>query len=177
MPIRVWRVLKSEHAESPLSGEGARLHGGRWNHPGTAVIYASATLALAELEMLVHLDREDAPDDLVAIELEIPSRVRIEVVEELGLPADWRTYPAPDPLADLGTEWVNEGRTVALRVPSAVIPPECNFLLNPAHRHAARIRIVGATPLALDSRLFSPRTPEPRPRTRRRRTRTRRSGR
>jgi RES domain-containing protein len=73
--MRVWRVTRRAHAAP--DGEGARLYGGRWNLPNTAVVYASASLSLAVLEYLVHVDRDLAPSDLVSIAATIPSAFRL----------------------------------------------------------------------------------------------------
>lgn len=154
MPVRVYRVVRKRFASTPLNGEGARLYGGRWNEPGTAMIYAAGSLALAELEALVHVDRADAPRDLIAVELEIPSSVRVEDLPLALLPRGWRRSPAPASLARLGTEWVRSLRSSVLRVPSAVVPREPNYLLNPAHRDLKRVAVVGAEPIAFDARLL-----------------------
>src|SRR5207302_6712152 len=98
---------------------------------------ASSTLALAQLEALVHVDRADAPRDLVAIELSLPARVPVEELDPRDLPRGWRRYPAPAALATIGTEWVRSLRTAVLRVPSAVVPREFNYVVNPAHTDAS----------------------------------------
>jgi RES domain-containing protein len=103
--IRVWRLTKIKFAATPLDGEGARLYGGRWNHPGTALVYTSSTLALAQLELLVHVDRSDAPRDLLAVELEIPDKVAMEILAPSVLPRRWRVHPAPAALAKIGGAW------------------------------------------------------------------------
>jgi RES domain-containing protein len=133
---------------------GARLAGGRWNCRGTAVVYTSESLALAALESLVHVDPAEMPADLVAIPADIPDAVPIQRLEARDLPADWRAYPAPDALADLGTRWVKEGTSAVLGIPSALIPVEWNYLLSPAHADFARIRIGSSRPFAFDPRLL-----------------------
>jgi len=105
-----------------------------------AVVYTSATLSLAALEYFVHLDPTDAPGDLVAIPADIPDSLpRIEIRAET-LPSRWRAYPAPEELAELGTAWVRARKTAVLEVPSAIVPQEHNFVLNPAHSDFRRIR-------------------------------------
>ena len=155
----VWRVTRKEHAEQPLSGEGARRYGGRWNHVGTAIVYTSETLSLAVLEYLVNLSIKDLPDDLVSVQIQIPndlSRTKISVDD---LPDHWRTFPAIEELKDIGTDWMRDGKTAILSVPSVVIPTELNHLINPAYEAARRIDIVSVAPFALDVRLFRTRTP------------------
>src|SRR6266699_4291096 len=114
----VWRVTRRAHAEQPLTGEGARRFGGRWNHVGTSLVYTSATLSLAVLEYLVNLPISDLPDDLVSIQLQIPDDIHREEIALNDLPENWRTFPAIEELKDIGTNWVREGKTVILAVTS-----------------------------------------------------------
>jgi RES domain-containing protein len=155
--MRLWRV--SAHAA--FDGEGARRFGGRWNRPGVAVIYAAATLALATLEYIVHVNRTRAPARLVAHYADVPDDVNIERLGDDALPSGWRNYPAPDPVRDIGTGWATAAGSLLLAVPSAVLrvppalaPAERNYLVNPAHADFRRIRARSVT-LALDPRLWS----------------------
>ncbi|HVT18183.1 MAG TPA: RES family NAD+ phosphorylase [Thermoanaerobaculia bacterium] len=151
-PRLVWRIVAARHAERVWSGEGARRWGGRWNPPGVAVVYASSTLSLAALELLVHLDPDLLPINLVAVAAELPSDPPLPTLRLRRLPAGWRTYPAPEFLQELGAEWVRTAGSLALAVPSAVIPSEWNVLLNPAHPDFSRLRMHPAEPFAFDSR-------------------------
>jgi RES domain-containing protein len=101
----------------------------------------------------VHVAPADAPDDLVSIAADIPSALRVTTVRVVDLPARWRSYPAPEELAALGTEWVARGTSIALRVPSVIVPTEYNYLLNPAHPDFHRIRIGSAHRFGFDPRL------------------------
>ena len=125
-------------------------------------MYASATLSLAALEYFVHLNSPEAPDDLVALGADIPDNVSRMEVDGRRRPADGRAYPAPESLADLGSSWIREGKTAVLIVPSAVIPSERNYLLNPVHPHFGTIRIGRPTPFSFDLRLWKPEPPSPR---------------
>ena len=151
--MKVWRLCSTRHAA--MDGEGARLNGGRWNHPGTAVIYTSATLSLAVLEMLVHVDSDLLPLDLIAVSAEFPSQLPIRTVAEEALPRDWRTYPAPESTQSLGTVWAHSGDTVVLAVPSVVVPDERNYLLNPVHPDFHKITWSAPRPFQWDVRLLS----------------------
>ena len=137
-----------------FDGEGARLAGGRWNRRGVAVVYTSATLSLAALEYFVNLDFATAPTDLVAIQVSIPDAVSRTEIGDSALPAGWRTYPAPDELVRLGSDWTAARRTAVLVVPSAVIPAERNYVLNPGHPEFRAIRIGPAEPFAFDPRMW-----------------------
>ncbi len=155
----VWRLTRQIHAENPLTGEGARRFGGRWNHVGTPVVYASATLSLAVLEYLVNLPISDLPEDLVSIQIAISDDVRRSEISVKVLPDDWRVFPATEELKDIGTEWVSKGKTAVLTVPSVVIPNEANFVINPAHPEIRRVKIESVAPFALDARLRPARRP------------------
>jgi len=152
--LTVWRLTKARFADRAFDGAGARLYGGRWNHQGIAVVYCAASLSLAALELFVHLEASEAPDDLVVLAAEIPSRITIEEMDPAVLPADWQTYPGPGSLKHLGTAWARSGRTAVLAVPSVVVPHETNFLLNPSHTDFSEIRLRKPEPFAFDPRMW-----------------------
>jgi RES domain-containing protein len=150
--VRVWRICSRKHRR--FEGEGARRYGGRWNHTGTSIVYTSASLSLAALELFVHVDIDTVPGELVAIEAEIPNTLNIGAVRIESLPRDWRRYPAPDALKDIGTAWAKKASTAILALPSAVIPAERNYLLNPAHRDFKRIRLRKPVAFRFDARMW-----------------------
>ena len=155
----VWRVTRKADAEQPLSGEGARRYGGRWNHIGVALVYTSQSLSLAVLEYLVNLPITDLPGDLVSLQIEIPNdlpRVEVTIKE---LPDNWRTYPSVEELKDIGTDWVRRATVPILVVPSVVIPSELNYLINPIHPLSDRVEILSVDAFALDTRLYTTRKP------------------
>ena len=152
--IVAWRVVKEKHAPDAFSGDGARLYGGRWNHAGTRVVYVGGSLALAALELFVHVDRAEAALRFAAIRVEIPSRLKIDTLARADLPAEWRSEPAPDATRRLGTEWVTRGAACVLRVPSVIVPVEDNYLLNPAHPDFARLKIAPPEPFGFDPRVW-----------------------
>ena len=127
---------------------------GRWHTARRAVTYASETLALASLEVLVHCDLDLVPPDLVSIEMDVPESVRISLISASDLPRNWNRCPVPITLQRLGNAWLDAGAEAVLRVPSAVIPTESNFLLNPLHPDGARIRVVGRRRFSFDERLL-----------------------
>jgi RES domain-containing protein len=137
--LSVWRLTTARFAQSALSGEGARLYGGRWNRKGVPLVYTAATQSLAVLEMLV----QDEPlrARYVMIEVRIPKGVTVDRIAVEQLPSDWRNVVSRPRLQAIGTEWANERSAAVLAVPSAVIPAETNYLLNPLHADFRRIRI------------------------------------
>lgn len=141
----VYRVTRSLHQE--LDGEGARRSGGRWNSPGTSVVYASGSRALAALEYLVHIDVDEVPDDLVLMSVEVPGELSVEnVANDVAISAKGRA---------MGDTWARDARTVMLCVPSRLIPEEWNYLINPGHASASEVRIVHVRPFVFDERLIS----------------------
>lgn len=151
--MRAWRITSRSYAHAAFTGEGAAKSPGRWNRVGVPVVYLAEHLSTGILEVLVHVDDRAHLAAFVAIEVEIPD----PHVEELSeLPPDWRQLPEPYPESTqrLGSEWVLSLRSLALRVPSAVVPSEFNLLLNPRHPTMPEVRVGQPQPLFLDPRLL-----------------------
>jgi RES domain-containing protein len=138
-----WRICRRAYAD--LSGEGARLVGGRWNTPGRPMFYTAATPELAALEVRVHLDLPPdlIPDDYVLVSVDLDGLA----VEELA--------DLPEDAAEFGDAWLAEQRTPVLRAPSVLIPEACNLLVNPLHP-AGCGRIATIRDFAFDRRLWLP---------------------
>ena len=149
--MRVWRIARECYA--PLDGEGARLMGGRWNSAGRPVVYTAQTAALAVLEVLVWTDPEDVPDDLRLFGIELPADASVVRLSAGSLPATW-TEPGSPECVTLGDRWLATADSLALEVPSAVLPEERNLLINPRHPDATRVRIAESRPFAFDVRLL-----------------------
>ena len=156
--MRVWRLCKAEHAATAFAGEGAVLYAGRWHHRGTPVVYCSESRALGALEQLVQLHRSRLPPHFVCFGVQIPDDLAVAELRLRDLPVVWRRYPGPPELRDLGTRWAESADTVVLRVPSAVVPEEHNFLLNPRHPDFGRIAIGAPEPFEFDERLIGRRS-------------------
>lgn len=151
--MRAWRIASRSYAHTAFTGEGAAKSPGRWNRLGVPVVYLAEHLSTGILEVLVHVDDRAHLAAFVAIEVEIPD----PHVEELSeLPPDWRQLPEPYPESTqrLGSEWALSLRSLALRVPSAVVPSEFNLLLNPRHPAMSEVRVGQPQPLFLDPRLL-----------------------
>lgn len=149
---RAWRIVKEKHAATAFDGEGAWLFGGRWNSRGTRLVYTSATLSLAALESLVHLNPPVA-FKYVAIPIEFDEAL-VETVAAAGLPADWTEEPPPPSSMEIGDLWVKEARSVVLELPSVIIQAEPNYLLNPAHPDFKKVTIGKPLPFSFDPRLL-----------------------
>lgn len=151
--MRVWRICREPYAADALVGRGGLFASGRWHTRGRPIVYTSGSLALAALEVLVHVDKGTMPEDLVQLEIDVPDDLDILRIAIRALPKNWQTYPAPPDLQRQGNDWLSTGATPVLQVPSSVIPEESNFLLNPQHANARKLTIVSTRRFAYDSRL------------------------
>jgi RES domain-containing protein len=147
-----WRIVKAVRVSDALTGEGARRAGGRWNYPGTAMVYTAGSLALAALEVLVHLDGPQLLQSYVQIPVEFTERLcrRLDLD---SLPEDWADNPAPESTKRIGTEWIDAHASVVLGVPSAVVPDEFVYLINPRHSDFPDLRIGQPASFRFDPRL------------------------
>jgi RES domain-containing protein len=151
--LRAFRICKTKYVTTTLSGFGAREYGGRWNSVGTGVVYLSVSIALAALEVLAHTDGNTVPNGPHSVvTVEFPDDA-FEVLDSSVLRPGWNSSPAPEYLAAFGDEWVMLGEKPLLRVQSAIVPQEFNFVFNPGHALADLVREVGAEPFVFDSRL------------------------
>ena len=151
--VTIWRIVLPEHAAHPFSGEGARIHGGRFNSQGRAVAYASETLALAMLEQLVRVGTFRRLRGFLCAPASLDDEL-IETVDVSSLPIGWDALPYTSVSQGVGDAWLDSGRSVALRVPSSVVPTDHNVLLNPLHPSFATAVQVGAPmPVPVDLRL------------------------
>jgi RES domain-containing protein len=150
--VRSWRIVKAKYARTAFSGAGAKTSGGRWNSPGTAVIYTAGSISLGILEMLVHLWSKDVLRHYVTFELSFDEAMlrRIPVGD---LPRSWWNPRAPAACQSVGDEWARGLESPALALPSAIVRTEWNYLLNPAHPDFPKIKIASPQPVRLDKRL------------------------
>ena len=146
----VYRITRSIYSNK-LSGEGAKLYGGRWNHKGTALVYSSAHISLAFLELLVNADPSELENEFKIIVIHIPDLLEIKCLEHSHLREEWRNHSG-DESRNLGTRWCLANQEAILAVPSAVIPFEYNYLLNPSHPDFTRISIDKVLDLEIDTR-------------------------
>jgi RES domain-containing protein len=135
-----------------FDGEGARLRGGRWNSPGRRVIYAASSYAGAMLEILVQTGRAPYPRRHVAISIAIPIDVAIEEVDVDQVPGWDGSIPGASRL--YGDDWLQSARTCILLVPSAVVRPERNVMINQDHPDFAKLTASEPEPVVWDRRLF-----------------------
>lgn len=151
--IRAWRITHSRYVSKAFDGEGAYLYGGRWNSPGTRVVYVSGSQSLAVLEMLVNGVQPHDAEKYVRIPVDIPKTL-IDVLPPENIPSNWNASPIPIETKEIGDRWVDAGSKPVLRVPSAVSTDEFNYLINPLHADFSKIRIGTQQKHSFDKRLF-----------------------
>lgn len=151
--VRLFRLCRKAFARLPLDGRGGLVVSGRWHTARRLVTYASESLALAGLEILVHCDVDLLPTDLVAIEILVPRTVKVAQLSSTDLPRTWRKYPAPASLQRIRNAWLDRASGCVLRVPSAIVPTESNFIINPRHPDIRKLRVVRKFDFRFDSRL------------------------
>ncbi|MGL6340264.1 MAG: RES family NAD+ phosphorylase [Waterburya sp.] len=127
----VWRICSRKYQSSAFSGIGGLYVPGRWHFQGHKIIYTADSLALASLEIFVHLESSVVP--LVAIKAHLPKNLEVHEVKLVDLPINWQDVASYSLLQKIGQDWLTSRRTPILKVPSAIVPVENNYLLNPEH--------------------------------------------
>ncbi len=152
-----WRIVRNKYSDSAFSGIGAEKFGGRWNSKGRRVVYTSDSLALAALEILVHLPYP-APSgfhkncSFCAFRVEIPDE-QIRTVDISQLPKDWQSEPPGPNSKRIGDHWIQDNVSLALKLPSVLVPLEHTLLINPEHADFPNLQIDSPVPYSFDSRL------------------------
>lgn len=147
-----YRIVQERWAATALDGEGARLHGGRWNPPGLAAVYLAESRALAALEILVHAPREALRLEWRVIAVEVPDEA-IRVAAAKHWPAGWRDQPSSVDARRFGAVWLAKGGGLAMALPSVIVPQERTLLVNPRHPAAAKLKGAKAERFVFDPRL------------------------
>lgn len=154
--MRVFRICREKYG-TDLSGTGARIAGGRWNSKGVPIVYSSGTRALAALEVAVHLPLGLNPVGYVIATIDISEISKIQTFDPEMLPANWSQIPPSQSTQVIGDSFYFEQECLLLKVPSAIIPGEFNFLLNPsfpAFQH--NVQVLSVDSFSFDKRLFVP---------------------
>lgn len=151
--VSAFRIVAPRWADTAFSGEGARKFGGRWNSPSRSMVYLGCSRSLCALEMLVHLTTPASRQKpYLIIEAHIPAS-SIADYQSSALPSGWRDHPPGKLTKEIGDDWIDAGKHLALRIPSVIIPEESNLLLNPVHPDFDHIEFSTPTPFSFDQRL------------------------
>ncbi len=146
----VYRITGKKFA-GDLTGTGAAIHGGRWNKKGSPVLYTGENKEIALLETIVHTPPMLVPKlDILTLEIPDGSITEIKISQ---LPKNWKLYPAPAILCEISEEWLDEGSTIALKVPSCIIHSAHNYILNCRHPEYSKVKLIERKNFEFDSRL------------------------
>lgn len=152
--MHVFRLIKKRFLDTPLSAEGARRLGGRWNPPGIGILYTSASPELALLEQIVHLRSlpySDLPQ-LILLTLTLPDAPRL--IDAQDLPSGWRNEADFSINHQLVNHWLMKPDVLTIGVPSAVVPDSVNYLLHPLHSSFGQVVVDRTSEFPVDPRLW-----------------------
>ena len=151
--MRVYRLAKQKYSDD-LSGIGAKLTGGRWNNKGTQILYTSDSRALCTAEIAVHMPIGLIPKNYFLITIDIPDSIALVQIDGKMLPAEWMDFPYSNITQEIGEDFILKGDFLILKVSSAVVQGDYNYLLNPSHKDFKRVRLVSKERFNFDERLF-----------------------
>jgi RES domain-containing protein len=152
---KVYRLCKTKYAAKAFDGEGAFQFGGRWNSPGTRIVYTAEHLSLAALEMLVHIQDETLLSAYSFMLATFDEQLMMSVENIAKLPKNWQSSPPPYALQKIGDDWAKKLGSAVLRVPSSIIPFESNYLINPTHPDFVQISYEQPQHFVFNERLFN----------------------
>jgi RES domain-containing protein len=152
----VYRLSKQSYIHD-LSGRGAEINGGRWNSKGVSVVYTAASRALAVLEVAVHTPLGIIPTDYFMATIELRDENNLEAIDIADLPSNWSSNPVIKATQLIGDKFAKINRHLALQVPSAIVPGDFNYLINPMHLDFKTVKIIKTEPFEFDMRLFKQR--------------------
>ena len=148
--MEIFRITLTQYART-LHASGRP---NRWNFKGDKVIYTAGSRSLACLENIVHSSGEALHQQFAVSVIYVPDKASAEVIRLKDLPAHWNNRMRPRTCQQLGRKWLEEQSSLLLQVPSAIIPDEKNFILNPAHREFGKVKIIDVQEFIFDKRLL-----------------------
>jgi RES domain-containing protein len=149
--MRLYRIGKSKYSKD-LKGEGAKINGGRWNHEGIPCIYTAESRALAVLEMSAHVTLDEIPRALCFTTFDVPEDSIL--THEIGsLPRNWQNWPHPKETRDFGSQLLRKNEYLLFKYPSAILPFEYNYVINPVHPSMSKVKIIDVVDYAYDIRI------------------------
>lgn len=147
-----YRITNSTYKDD-LSGQGAKIFGGRWNFPGHQALYTSEHISLCVLEMLVNITLPESSLNYHLLKITIPDTYEPTIILNKKLKLNWQDDEAYTQF--MGTEFLKNKQAAVLKIPSAVISEENNYLLNPLHNDFKKIITRKSSPFKFDNRLFN----------------------
>jgi RES domain-containing protein len=147
----IYRLATDLHKDD-LSGIGSKLFGGRWNSPGIAALYTAENISLAVLEILVRADKYTVPLSYSLLKISIPDQTQTVVIPETKLRRSWEEDLAYTQW--MGDEILKANNALVLKVPSAIVPEENNYIINTRHSDFKKVKIMHSSGFDFDKRLF-----------------------
>ena len=151
--MKIFRLSKQKYSDD-LSGIGAELTGGRWNNKGTRMLYTSDSRALCTAEIAVHVPMGLIPKDYYLITIEVPDTISLKKIDSKSLPKNWINFPYSSTTQNIGEDFIANGKYLILKVPSAVVQGDFNFLINPSHKEFEKVKVICKEKFNFDERLF-----------------------
>ena len=151
--MKVFRLSRYKYS-AELNGKGAAKFGNRWNSKGVEIIYTAESRALAMAEVAVHVTLATLPGDYVMVEIDIPDSIKIEEISLKTLSEEWNNHPHTTETQKIGDTFMELKNGCVLKVPSAVVRGDFNYLINPYHPEMNKIKIIDVTDFPFDKRLF-----------------------
>lgn len=148
----IYRICNSLHSDD-LSGTGAKLYGARWNTKGTPMLYTAENISLALLELLVHSQFKNFSISLDLVTIQLPASFKAAEISIKKIKANWEKDNGYTQF--IGDEFIRNKQDLLMKVPSAIIQEENNFLINPLHPDFKKIKILETRSFKTDERLFS----------------------
>jgi len=149
----VYRLSKEAY-KNDLSGIGAEKFGGRWNNKGSRMVYTAQSRALATLEVAVHMALTNLPKNYYLICIEIPDEFIVDYNQKRLKDKNWKSIPPINFTQTEGDQFIKERTGIALKVPSAIVQGDYNYLINPTHEEFSKVKILKSELFSFDSRLF-----------------------
>jgi RES domain-containing protein len=151
--MEVFRLARKKYPIG-LSGKGASIAGARWNSKGTEIIYTAQSRALAMAEVSVHLSIATLPSDFVMLTIDIQEDVSVEELDAAKLQKGWNVFPHSFTTQIIGDQFIRDEKFCVLKVPSAVVKGDYNYMINPSHEDFKKIKIVHQEDFPFDKRIF-----------------------
>ncbi len=148
--MMLFRFCKEQYS-TDISGEGAKLRGGRWNSAGLPLVYTSTTISLSLLELLIYNATYEELQNNYLMKIQVPG-ITENSLTPINLKKQWQKDIGYSRF--IGDSFLTTKKNMLLKVPSPIIPEEHNVLINPSHPDFKKIKIITAFPFEFDNRLF-----------------------
>jgi len=152
--MELYRIAQESYS-TDLSGNGSRIFGGRWNSEGHYALYTSVNRSLALLETLAHAPAKFfRVKKYVLVTVFVPDKASLKFIEEKDLPGNWDALDVQHMTQKIGDNFLQEQKSLLLRVPSVLMPEEFNYIINPRHSSMKQVRVIRQREIRFNDRLI-----------------------